>query len=235
LSKKETGNTPKQSKIPLYASLIVVLALVVGYFFVPDVQKFLDEAWAVLTSEDEKKIKNWVSDFGWFGPVVLVLLMTVQMFLLVIPTILLMMVSIIAYGPVWGSIIVLTGIFIASSIGYVIGKYVGELLVLKLIGEKTEKKMEGFLEEYGFWAIVVTRINPFLSNDSISFVAGVLKMNYGKFISATLIGIAPLTFFIAQLGNDTDKLKTGLFWASIVSLIVFAAYIWWDKKCNDSK
>lgn len=222
-------DSQKQSKVPLYASVLLVAGLLACYFFVPEVKFFLDEAWAVLTSEDQQRIKAWVGDFVWFGPAVLILLMTVQMFLLVIPTLLLMVVSIIAYGPVWGSVIVLAGIFIASSVGYIVGKYFSELIVRKLIGKKTEKNATGFIESYGFWAIVITRLNAFLPNDSISFVAGVLKMNYPKYIAATMLGIAPLTLFIALLGNDNDRLKTGLLWASVTSLVIFGVYIWWDK------
>lgn len=55
-------------------------------------------------------------------------------------------------------------------------------------------------------------------------------MNYWRFISATLTGIAPLTIFIAFLGRTTDGLKTGLIWGSTVSLILFIAYVYWDKK-----
>ncbi|NJW55477.1 TVP38/TMEM64 family protein, partial [Salinimicrobium sp. CDJ15-91] len=108
----------KQSKLPLYVSAAIIISLVLAYFFIPGVQAWLSEAWNVLTSDDEVRIQAWVADFGWFGPVVLVLAMIAQMFLLVIPTILLMVVSVLAYGPVWGSFIILAAVFSASSVGY---------------------------------------------------------------------------------------------------------------------
>jgi uncharacterized membrane protein YdjX (TVP38/TMEM64 family) len=55
-------------------------------------------------------------------------------------------------------------------------------------------------------------------------------MNYFKFITATLIGIAPLTLLIALTGRNIDSLKSGLLWGSLVSLVLFGLYIWWDKK-----
>lgn len=152
-----------------------------------------------------------------------------------IPSIALMVVSVLAYGPVWGSSIILIAVFIASSVGYFIGRYFGPVLVEKLIGQKTEKKIGDFIEDYGFWAVIVTRLNPFLSNDAISFVGGILKMGYWKFIGATLVGIAPLTLFIAVIGNSTDELKTGLLWGSVVSLILFGLYVYWDKKKRNQK
>ena len=189
----------------------------------------------MLTSDDEARVKKWVEGFGWFGPVVIVLAMVIQMFLLVIPTILLMIVSTLAYGPVWGSIINFTAVIIASSVGYAIGKYLGLSFIERLVGEKTTKKITTFIENYGFWAVVITRINPFLSNDAISFVAGILKMNYWKFISATAVGITPLILLIAITGQNTDSLKTGLLYGSVASLIIFGGYIWWDKKRGTDK
>ena len=118
----------------------------------------------------------------------------------------------------------------ASTVGYIIGRYIGPVVVERLIGKKAEDKVAGFLEDYGFWAIVITRINPFLSNDAISFVAGILSMRYLKFAAATLVGIAPLTVFIAVIGQSTDQLKSGLLWGSIGSLILFGGYIFWDRK-----
>lgn len=220
----------KKSKAPLYISIAIVAGLVLSYFFIPGVQNFLDEAWNVLTSDDQERIKNWVSQFGWFGPVVLILTMIAQMFLLVIPTILLMVVSIIAYGPVYGSLIVLGAVYSASSVGYLIGRYFGPVIVEKVIGQKSEQKVADFLDDYGFWAVFITRLNPFLSNDAISFVGGILKMGYWKFIGATLAGISPLILYIAIIGRSTDGLKTGLLWGSLVSLVLFVAYVWWDKK-----
>src|SRR5690606_4405122 len=215
----------KKSRVPLYISLLLVAALVICYFSIPAVNQFFNEAWTVLTSNDEAKIKTWVETFGWSGPVVIVLAMVAQMFLLVIPTILLMVVTILAYGPIWGSLLILLAVLVASTIGYFIGKYFGANIIANLLGEKTINKVSSILNDYGFWAVVITRLNPFLSNDAISFVAGIIKMNFWKFIAATLIGIVPLTILIAITGDNTDSMKNGLLFGSILSLLLFGYYI----------
>ncbi|AYN69056.1 TVP38/TMEM64 family protein [Euzebyella marina] len=234
MNASSTKNSTSKSNWPTIVSLAILGLLVVGYFTVPSIQQFFDEAWAVLKSGDNEKTKSWVEKFGAWGPLVLILAMIAQMFLIVIPSIMLMVVSIIAYGPIWGSLIVFASVFCASSVGYFIGSLLGQGRVEKIIGHKSEKKVEKFLDDYGFWAVIITRLNPFLSNDAISFVGGILKMGYWKFIGATLIGIAPLIFFIALLGKNSDNLKTGLLWGSLASLALFLAYIWWDKKRKES-
>ena len=225
----------KQSKLPLYISVGIIALVVLSYFFIPSVQEFLDNAWAALSSGDDKKTEAWVSQFGFWGPFFIVLAMIVQMFLIVIPTPILMVVAIVAYGPVWGSLVLFIAIFLASSLGYFIGRYFGPVIVEKLIGRKTEKKIGDFIEEYGFWTVIVVRLSPFLSNDAISFVGGILKMGYWKFIGATMLGISPLILFVAYLGGDYERLKTGLIWTSVICIVLFLAFVWWDSKREKKK
>lgn len=220
----------RKSKKPLYISIAIFISLLVGYFFIPGMGEWLDQAWSVLTSGDEQKVSEWVDGFGYFGPILIILVMTVQMFLIVIPSWLLMLVAIIAYGPVWGSAIVFVAIFSASSVGYLIGRYFGPEVVARIIGPLSEKKVADFLDRYGVWAIIVTRINPLLSNDAISFIAGVVNMSYRKFILSTLVGIAPLVILIAILRQMDDGLKSGLIWVSAGSLLLFIGFVWFDKR-----
>ncbi|UII19360.1 TVP38/TMEM64 family protein [Fulvivirga ligni] len=234
MAKKDSGPV-KKSKLPLIISIGLVAAVVCCYFFIPSVNEFFKEAWDVLLSEDKERTRQWVDQFGAFGPIVIIITMILQMFLLVIPSPLLMVVSVLAYGPWWGSLLILGAVFCASSIGYWIGSYLGPPVVAKILGQKSEKKVESFIDDYGFWAVIVTRISPFLSNDAVSFVGGILGMGYWKFIGATLLGITPLTIFIAYLGENSDRLKTGMIWASVVSLVMFLAYVWWDKKRKKKK
>src|SRR5690554_2037453 len=227
---EEKGKEKKQSKGPLYLSIVLVVSLILSYFFIPAVNQFFTEAWEVLSSGDEKRISEWVAQFSWWGPLIIVLAMIAQMFLLIIPTPLLMVVSVVAYGPIKGAIIILVAIFCASSVGYGVGAYFGTPLIDRLLGAKSKNKVQGFLEDYGFWAIIITRMSPFLSNDAISLVAGILRMGYWRFIGATMLGILPLTVLIAYLGESNDRLINGLIWVSAVSLVGFVGYIWWDKK-----
>ena len=220
----------KQSKWPFFISIGLILAVVLSYILIPDFRGFLNEAYQVLTSEDEQRISSWVNKLGWWGPVFIIFTMVAQMFLLVIPSPILMVVAVLAYGPFWGAVLSISAIFVASSVGYWIGKYLGEVTVYKLIGEKKENKLEFYVERYGIWAVIVTRLSPLLSNDAISFVGGILRMGYFRFIGATLAGIIPLTALIAYFGENNQRLKTGLIIVSVISLVILIAYIIYDRK-----
>lgn len=226
--KEHSGRTP------FIASLIIFVAAAICYWTIPSVQEFFDQTWEVLTSDDKQRMQEYIRQLGWSGPLVLVLLMTVQMFLIVVPSVFIMAAAVIAYGPLGGGLLAMTAIFVASSVGYWIGRSFSSDFTEKLIGTKQARKLEGFIEDYGFWAVTVFRINPFLSNDAISFVAGILNMNYWRFIGATMLGTAPLTIFIAIMGKTTERMQSGLLWGSLISLALLLGYIYWDKRLRNS-
>ena len=225
----------KKSRLPLILSIILFAAVIGSYFLIPDVKNFLQEAYRTLTSEDEERISSWVEQLGLWGPAFIIIAMSLQMFLLVIPSPLLIVISVLAYGPVMGSILSIIAVGIASTLGFFIGKYLGEAFITKLIGKKKEEKITELVDRYGTWAVFITRITPVLSNDAISFASGILQMKFLKFIGATLAGITPLTLLIAYFGETNDRLKWGLFWVSLLSLVFLAIYIIYDRKKQSGK
>ncbi|WP_242928710.1 TVP38/TMEM64 family protein [Pontibacter vulgaris] len=225
----------KESKWPMIITGGIIACLVAAYFIFPGVHQAMKEGWTVLTSGDQERISDWVSQFGFWGPFLIVLAMVVQMFLVVVNVVLLMLVAILAYGPVWGSVIALIAVLVASTIGYLIGRSIGQAGVRKLIGTKSEKKVSDFVNRYGVWAIIAARISPFLSNDAVSFVAGLTGMSFVRFMAATLAGIVPLTILLAWLGENYERLKTGLIWVGGISLLLFVAYVLYDKYLNKHK
>ncbi len=224
-----------QSKWPLIISGIIIAGLVSSYFIFPEVNAFLREAYHTLTSENENRISAWVDTLGVWGPLFIILAMSLQMFLLVIPSPLLIVISVLAYGPLLGSLISIVAVALASTLGFFIGKYLGEVFISRLIGSKKQKKLSFYVNRYGVWAVFITRITPILSNDAISFVSGILRMNYWKFIAATLGGITPLVILIAYFGENNERLKSGLIWISAVSLVILIVYVIIDRKVTAGK
>ncbi|WP_373055640.1 TVP38/TMEM64 family protein [Zunongwangia sp. H14] len=141
-SAKDLNQQQKQSRLPLIISVGLLVVLVGCYFALPNFQDFINNAYQILTSDDKERVSHWVGQFGFWGPFLIIVLMLVQMFLFVIPSALVMIVCILAYGPYWGSILSVGGVGIASSIGYAIGAYLGPLTVNKLIGYRTEQKLK---------------------------------------------------------------------------------------------
>ncbi|RSK43618.1 TVP38/TMEM64 family protein [Hymenobacter perfusus] len=225
----------RSSRLPLYITLLLLATLAGCWFGWPAFQETAREAWAVLKSGEQPRIAAWMRQFGYWGPVVLVLAMVVQMFLFVVNVVLLILVAILAYGPWWGSLLALAGVVAASSVGYALGRALGESFIQKLLGRKTEQKVLDVVDRYGVWAIIIARLSPALSDDAISFVAGLARMGYWKFMAATVAGVVPLIALLAYLGEDSERLKTGLLWVTGISVVLFGAYVWWDRNRTKQK
>lgn len=195
----------------------------------PAFEEGVQQGWAVLRTGDQSKVAAWVAQFGYWGPVLVVLVMVAQMFLVVINNALLILVAVLAYGPWWGSLLAWAGVVVASSVGYWLGRTLGEPVVQRLLGQKSARKVAGFVEQYGLGAVALARLTPIVSNDAISFVAGAARMGYWRFIGVTAVAVVPLITLLAYLGRDAQRLKTGLLWVSGAGVVLFGGYFWWRK------
>lgn len=216
--------------LPIIITVVIIGGLFLSWFLFPSVQNLSKEAWDVLLSGNREQLRSWVSQFGAAGVVILLFFFLVQIFAFVLPSWLLVVVSILAYGPIIGGIVALTGSVLAASVAYWIGRIFGEFTIKKIIGQKSEKKMKPYLQRYGFWVVAIFKLAPFLSNDIISYTAGLVSMSFPRFFLASVVGTSPLVVLIAFLGETNERLWNGFFIVSVFSIIGFIIYVWWDQK-----
>jgi uncharacterized membrane protein YdjX (TVP38/TMEM64 family) len=218
----------KASKAPAIIAVSILICLIGCYFIIPSFNYWVKDAFDILTSGNEEVIEAWIRQYGAWGPVVIILAMVVQMFCFVIPNILLMMIAIISYGPFWGSLLALSGVFASSSFGYFVGRQLSPVTLQALVSSKNQKRISEFIQQYGVAAIMITRLSSF-SNDALSFVAGLLSMGYRRYILSTLAGITPLIVILAIYGGN-GKIKNALIWIGAISLVLLVVYIRIDTR-----
>lgn len=224
----EKNDRGKRNNALPWISLTLLAGLVVSYFIFPGFKGGVNEAFDVITSEDEDRIRAWVKQFGALGPIVLILSMTAQMFLFIIPNLLLFVIAIVCYGPIWGSLFCMAGVFTSSSLGFIIGRKLGPRAIDRFVSKKAQAKISLFVERYGPKAIAIARLSS-LASDALGFVAGILEMGYKKFIIATMSGIVPVILLIAIFGKN-GKIERSLLWIAGISLVILIVYIFLDKK-----
>jgi uncharacterized membrane protein YdjX (TVP38/TMEM64 family) len=216
--------------LPIIITVLIIGTLILSWFLSPRVQSLSNEAWSILQSGNRELLRDWVSQFGEAGVIVLLFFFLVQMFAFVIPSWALVVVSVLAYGPLIGGIVALAGTVLAASVAYWIGRLFSEFTIKKILKQKSEKKMRVYLQRYGFWVVVIFKLAPFLSNDIISYAAGLVSMSFPRFFLASVVGTSPLVILIAFLGETNERLWNGFIVVSVVSIIGFVIYVWWDQK-----
>lgn len=219
----------KNKNLPLWISLFIIAALVGSYFLIPSFHAQVNDGFHVLMSKDKQKAEAWVKQFGLWGPLIIIVTMTLQAFLLFIPNFLLMIVAIMCYGPWWGGLISILAVVAASTAGYYTGEYLGPYAMKRVIGETTQKKVQEWVKRYGIGVVVAIRTSPLLPNDALHFVAGFLKMGFIRFTLATIAGTIPLLVLIA-LFSEEGKLDKAVFWISVISTALFVVYFLIDYR-----
>jgi|GEM_PF-158319 len=209
-------------------ALSVVASLVAGYFIFPDFKRGVDNAWEAVSSNDQDRIRNWVKQFGLFGPIVLLLVMTFQTFLFVVPNLLLFIIAIVCYGPIWGTFISLIGVAASSSISYWVGGKVGPRTIDRFVSKESQDKLAYFVRRYGAKAIFIFRLSS-LASDALGFVAGIMEMNYKRFMLATLAGITPVIILLAVFGKN-GQIEKALIWLGAFALAALVIYFFLDRK-----
>jgi uncharacterized membrane protein YdjX (TVP38/TMEM64 family) len=229
--KPRSANHATKAKRPqvrfVVIALAIVVPLVISYFLFPGFQAGVNDAFEVVTGDDPERAQGWVKQFGILGPLILIVAIAIQMFLLVVPNILLFAIAVVCYGSVWGALISLVGVFCSSSLGYYIGRKLGPRAIDRFVSQKAQNKIQVFIERYGVKAVVIFRLST-ISTDALGFVAGILEMNYKRYILATMAGVTPLIVLISIYGGN-GRIETALIWIASIALVALGVYIYLDR------
>jgi uncharacterized membrane protein YdjX (TVP38/TMEM64 family) len=206
-----------------------LLLLLGAYALIPGFRNASNEAYTLLISNDRERIQLWVSGFGWWGPILIIALMLAQTLISAVPMIFVLIVSVLAYGPIWGAILGWGGAMLASVFGYGIARVFGDAIQDKLVTPKLRDVIESHVRRYGAWAILALRLSPLVPSDGVSFVAGLARMQFWPFVFGTIGGITPVVIAVAYFGSDFERLKTLIVVVTILSLGSLVAWIVFDR------
>ncbi len=210
----------------MYLGVIVFLGGL--YLFVPSVRVFVTQCFEILVSNDRGRIETFVAGFGWWGPVLIIGMMIAQTLLSAVPMILVLVVSVLAYGPIWGGLLGWCGAMIAAMVGYGIARVFGDTLQDKFVTPKIRDIIARNVARYGALAILALRLSPLIPSDGVSFVAGLLRMNFVTFLLGTLSGVTPLVMVVAYFGSDFERLTGFVIGVTIFSLTALISWVIYD-------
>ena len=80
--------------------------------------------------------------------------------------------------------------FIGDQVGYVLGRKIGRPYFQRRNSKRMQNMLarsESFYEKYGWWSVVIARYIPWVRT-FVPPIAGTVKMNYYKFLSANALG-----------------------------------------------
>jgi uncharacterized membrane protein YdjX (TVP38/TMEM64 family) len=145
----------------------------------------------------------------WWAPLLLIGLYAVVAVLGLPPVPLL--VGGAAFGPLYGSLYNLFGLFLGASLAYTVAKLLGREFVLRVTGQRF-RRAERLFERHGFWPLVQTRFLP-IPFAVVNFGAALSGVGPPHFLAATALGLLPSTvihtYFISE-AIETQGLERAL-------------------------
>jgi uncharacterized membrane protein YdjX (TVP38/TMEM64 family) len=225
---------PKKSlkmQVPaiVWIYLTGLLFLLGAYALIPGFRNASNDAYTLLISNDRERIQLWVSGFGWWGPILIVALMLAQTIISAVPMVFVLIVAVLAYGPIWGAMLGWSSAILAAAFGYGIARVFGDAIQDKLVAPQLRNVIESHVTRYGAWAILALRLSPLVPSDGVSFVAGLVQMRFWPFVFGTIGGVTPVVLAVAYFGSDFERLTTLIVAVTVLSLGSLVAWIVFDR------
>ncbi len=109
---------------------------------------------------------------------------------LAFPVTLLIIASVMTFGPLWGAFYALLGSIMGSLLGFAIGNAVGKKLIERVTGSAISRLSQR-LAKKGILAVITVRIIPVAPFTVINLIAGASHIKLRDFFIGTIVGILP--------------------------------------------
>lgn len=126
------------------------------------------------------------------------------------------------YGAFLGGLISACGLILAGILSYGVGRLFGERIARRWLGDGDYDKGKRLFATGGGWMVALSRAVPILP-EVISCTAGLVRMPFGRYVTALICGSVPMGFVFAAIGTMGHETPG---WAVALSLGV-PAVLWW--------
>lgn len=179
---------------------------------------------------DCETLHDHIVHLGVFGPMAVIGLMAAAIVVSPIPSAPIAIASGLAYGHIWGTVYVVIGAELGAITAFGIGRLVGRDALSRWFGERLSLGLLG--SQWSLTGIVFFgRMLPFISFDILSYAAGLTPLRFWRFALATLLGVIPVSFLLAHLGEEfgsTDMTRMTIATLALGSVtLIPVAVKWW--------
>ncbi|MDY0066138.1 MAG: VTT domain-containing protein [Steroidobacteraceae bacterium] len=165
---------------------------------------------------------GWAAASGYAG--VVVLAMYVVSGLVAFPLTLLMLATLIVFGPLKGMLYALGGALLSAAITYCIGRMLGRDAIRRLAGDRLNS-ITSRLTRRGVMAIATARLLPIAPFSVVNAVAGASHVELGSFLLGTVLGLLPGLGVMALLVDRIGAVMRAPGWGSVGWLALASAVV----------
>jgi uncharacterized membrane protein YdjX (TVP38/TMEM64 family) len=180
-----------------------------------------------------------IRDMGPAGAAVFVLAY-VAATVLVLPGSILTLGAGFAYGPVYGTLLVMLASNVGAAAAFLLGRTVlRERVARRLSGDKRFSAVDAAVGAQGFRVVLLLRLSPLLPFNLLNYALGLTRVRLRDYMLASLVGMFPGTLLYVYLGSlvtSVSQLTSGhrpdsgpwgrvLFWGGLVATVAVTVLI----------
>ena len=189
---QDTAGFAKYKRLVIGVVLLTVLVLVMRTFAkdMPncgDIQRHL-EAW------------------GFWGPVAFFFIYVIACIAFIPGTIVTLLAG-LAFGAVWGTVIVSLASTVGAVLSFLIARYVARDAVEGFLAKQAWfERFKNNMETDGFSFMLFARLMPVFPFNGLNYASGLVPIKFKDYVLASWIGMLPGTFVYVYLGETGCKL-----------------------------
>lgn len=170
----------------------------------------------------EPMVLQWMSTAG-IGTATAVVLLLAADIVLPVPSSIVMVLSGAAFGVVKGAAVALIGSVAGEWLGFEVVRRYGRRASRTLVSDAELARFDAIFRRHGAVAVVVTRALPVVM-ETMSLVAGLMRMPRATFLGASILGTAPIVLVYAWAGARSRD--TGSLVPAVIMLLAVAGLGW---------
>lgn len=142
--------------------------------------------------------RRWMEGFGAWAGLAGVLLLVADL-VLPVPSTVVMSAMGLVFGPFWGGLLAGLGSALSGALGYGLSRCLGRPVAERIAGAENLRRGEVLIRERGVWLVLGSRWMPVLP-EAVACLAGLARMEPGRFFGALICGSLPTGFVFAWVG-----------------------------------
>lgn len=166
--------------------LVAAVCLIIRYY--PQIK-------GLMQPENMERFRALLDSFGIVGALILIAIQIAQVLSGVIPALPIQLAAGLTYGPFGGLAICMTGIFIGSTIVFLLVKRFGRPLIDRVFSKERQSKL-AFLDNTDRLGTVVfiLYLIPALPKDVFTYLAALTPLTFRRFICISMVARIPMIF-----------------------------------------
>ena len=223
----------------ILALSVLVVILIVGYIYRVQIWEKIVEYFLIFT--DREQIKNFINSYDAGAPVVFIIIQVLQVLFAPVPGEATGFIGGFLFGTIKGFLLSSIGLSIGSFLNFIVGRFLGERYIRKLIPDHYLNKFDTFLKRQGVIVIFILFLFPGFPKDYLCLFLGLSTLSLKVFMILATIGRMPATFVLSLQGSylfEQNYLIFGIVFCLciILSLLAYrykeSLYKWLEKFNN---